>query len=605
MHLSRIACALLLTISICPSAHPVEPEAIRYTLRFPAPQTHYVEVSARIPTGGAAAVELMMPVWTPGSYLVREYERNVEGLIARTPSGKPLSAMKTRKNRWSVQTDGEPAVDLSYRVYCRTMSVQGAFVDKEFAILNGAAVFITLADRAERPHEVQVELPAEWKTSITALPSAGAPHAYRAPDYDTLVDSPLLAGNPQLYEFDVDGRRHFLVNEGEGGVWDGPRSAKDVEKIVREYRRMWGFLPYRNYVFLNLITESGGGLEHKNSTLMMTSRWATRTPRGYLRWLGLVGHEYFHAWNVKRLRPVELGPFDYENENYTKSLWIAEGFTSYYGALAVHRAGLSKREEFLEALSSSIQALQSAPGRLSQPLEDASYDAWIRLYRPDENTVNTTISYYTKGSVIAFLLDAKVRSATNGAKSLDDVMKLAYERYSGPRGYTPEEFRQTAEDVAGISLREWFRRVLDTAGELDYTEALGWYGLRFKPEEPPKPGAAPAPDKAWTGLVTTATNGRLAVSGVKRDTPGYDAGFNVGDEILAIDDYRVRPDQWAARMEYYRPGDKVSVLIARRDKLMRLDTVFAKLPAPTWKLEADPKATEAQKEHLKAWVEVQ
>src|SRR6185437_2416421 len=230
---------------------------------------------------------------------------------------------------------------------------------------------------------------------------------------------------PAVYRFDVDGVPHYMVNEGEGGVWDGARSAEDLEKIVRQYRQMWGGLPYRNkYVFLNVLNESGGGLEHRNSFTVMASRWATRARGTYVSWLDLASHEYFHAWNIKRLRPVELGPFDYENENPTRSLWMAEGFTEYYGALMVHRAGFTSRAEYLGAdtasagsLSALINTLQNTPGRLVQSAEQASFDAWIKLYRPDENTGNSAVSYYTKGEVVAWLLDAKIRAATNDKKS--------------------------------------------------------------------------------------------------------------------------------------------------------------------------------------------
>ena len=233
-----------------------------------------------------------------------------------------------------------------------------------------------------------------------------------------------------------------------------PASARDVEAIVRAQKNFWGFLPYEKYVFFNLLTESGGGLEHKNSTVLMSSRWATRTRSSYLGWLNLVSHEFFHTWNVKRLRPVELGPFDYENEVYTPSLWVAEGITSYYDRLLVRRAGLCTVEEYLagdppspgsdaEKSTNDIERLQTTPGRLVQPLESSSFEAWIKFYRRDENTPNTGISYYVKGAVVAFLLDAKIRRATAGKKSLDDVMRLAYERYSGPRGFTAAQFRGT------------------------------------------------------------------------------------------------------------------------------------------------------------------
>ena len=391
------------------------------------------------------------------------------------------------------------------------------------------------------------------------------------------------------------GRTHVLVNEGEAGVWDGARSARDVEKIVRAADRLWGGLPYDRYVFLNVLGGSGGGLEHANSTLMMAGRWGTRTERDYRRWLGLVSHEYFHAWNVKRLRPVELGPFDYEDEVYTTGLWIAEGFTDYYGDLQLRRAGLGSRDDYLSDLSGQIQQLQTTPGRLVQPVAQASYDAWIRQYRPDENSPNVAISYYTKGSVVAFLLDARIRRATDGARSLDDVMRLAYQRYGGPRGFTQEEFRRLASEVAGVDLAAWFARAVDSTEELDYTEALEWFGLRFKP-------AQPRQDKGWLGAETRTDGGRVMVTRVTRATPAFDAGLNVDDEILAIDDLRLRPGALDGRLERYRPGDKVVVLVARREQLRRIEVTLGTEPADAWKLEAHPDATPAQQARLEAWL---
>lgn len=578
-------------------------EPIRYVVRFPDPRSHYVEVSARFPAVGSDRIELMMPVWTPGSYMVREFARNVEGLVAQDADRRSLTVVKTRKNRWTVESSGPITVE--YRVYCRELTVRTNFIEAGFALLNGAATFLTMVGELNRRHEVAIELPASWRHVCTGLENGLQPHVFIADDYDTLVDSPMLCGNPAIYEFAVDGVPHFLVNEGEGGVWDGPQSAQDVETIVRAQRAFWGPLPYKKYVFLNLITESRGGLEHKNSTVLMASRWATRDRRSYLAWLNLVSHEFFHTWNVKRLRPVELGPFDYENEVYTRCLWVAEGFTEYYGRLLVRRAGLCSRDEYLagdfhpgqDAPVTDVESLQETPGRLVQPLESASYDAWIKYYRPDENTANSAVSYYVKGAVVAWLIDAQVRRATDGARSLDDVIRIAFERYSGERGYTSEEVRALCSEVAGIDLTDWFHRALETTDELDYQAALDWFGLRFSTRPDPKEGP-----KAWLGLTTRVENGRLVVDRVKRGTPGQAAGFNVGDEILALGDYRVRADQWSTRLVHYRPNETVSVLIARRDRLMRLDATFGQGPSARWALEIAPDGSESQQAHRRSWL---
>jgi predicted metalloprotease with PDZ domain len=574
-------------------------DPIRYTLRFPAPQTHYVEVEAAMPAAREGRTDLFMAVWTPGSYLVREYSRHVERVLAKRPDGGALPVEKIAKNRWRVANGTATSFILSYRVYGREMTVRTNWIEGSFAMLNGAATFITLAERGPRPHEIAFELPAAWSRTMTSLDPAGGPHRYRAPDFDAVVDSPILAGNPAVYEFSVDGKPHYLVNEGEAGVFDGARAVKDVEKIVREHRRMWGFLPYDRYLFLNVLSEAGGGLEHKGSTLLMASRWATSTRRRYSSWLGLVSHEYFHAWNVKRLRPIELGPFDYEREVHTTSLWIGEGFTDYYGDLAVHRAGLSTSDEYLRELSGLIETLQTTPGRLSQPLEDASFDAWIRHYRPDENSPNVAMSYYTKGAVVAWLLDAKVRRATQGKKSLDDVMRLAYERHSGTKGFTEEDFRKVVSDTAGAAAADWLKRAVETTDELDYREALDRFGLRFAPSGPARLADG---QHRWQGLRLRTDEGRLQVANVYRGTPSFEAGFVVDDEIVAIGDFRVRPDQWETRAETFKVGDRVSVLVSRRDELKRVEMTIAKEPMVEWRLTEASGATDEQKKNLERWL---
>jgi predicted metalloprotease with PDZ domain len=576
------------------------PEPIRYTLSFPAPHTHYIEVTAVVPAGGQPAVELMMAVWTPGSYMVREYSRNVEEVRATGPDGRALTVEKTDKNRWRVATGGARALTLKYRVYAREMSVRTNWVEADFAMVNGAPTFMTLADGSKRVHEVVIEPARGWRVSMTALPElGGGAHRYRAPDYDTLVDSPIIVGNPAVYEFTVDAKRHYLVNVGEAGVFDGASAAKDLETIVRAHLRMWGSLPYDRYVFMNVLTSvpgqiPGGGLEHRNSSVLMAGRWATRTRPSYLAWLELASHEFFHAWNGKRLRPVELGPFNYEEEVFTRGLWVVEGITDYYAELLVHRAGLSSEAEYLDALGNKIDELQATPGRSVQPVDVASFDAWIKFYRPDENSPNASVSYYTKGAVLAFLLDARIRRATGGSKSLDDVLRAAFQKYSGERGYTPDQLRAVAEQVSGLNLASFWSTGVQGTTDLDYTEALATLGLRFRAWT-----GTEQLQRAWLGISTRNDAGRLVVSEVRRGTPAYDAGVNVDDEIIAIDDFRVRADQLAPRLDQYRAGDKVTLLIARRDQLLTLPVEFGADPQRDWTLEIDPASTTGREQRAR------
>jgi predicted metalloprotease with PDZ domain len=589
----HVAAPSVSTAQTASAARP--PDPIRYTIRFPAPHTHYMEVTATVPTGGKPDIELMMAVWTPGSYLVREYQRNVERVTA-SGAGRSLAVEKSDKNRWRITTGGAATLTVAYGLYAHEMSVRTNWVEERYALINGAPTFMTLADGVVRPHEVTLDLPPTWRGSMTGLRALAGAHRYVAPDFDTLVDSPIVAGNPQVYEFSVDGKPHYLVNEGDTSGFDAMRAVKDLEAIVREHRRFWGALPYDKYVVLNVIVPNrGGGLEHRNSTVLLAGRTTTQSRNAYTTWLTTLTHEIFHTWNGKRLRPVELGPFDYEKEALTRSLWVVEGITDYYGDLLALRAGVLTRAEFLGNLSSVIADLQSTPGRLLQSVELASYDAWIRYYRPDENSPNVSISYYVKGQVLGFLLDARIRQLTNGARSLDEVMRAAYARYSGARGFTPEQFRQVAEQVAGASLADFWSAWIRGTTELDYDHALNTFGLRFRT------GAGSG--RASLGVTTRNDSGRLVVTGAGRGRAESADSLTPDDEILAIDDRRVRADQLARRLDDYQPGDRVTILIARRDQLVQVQVALVSEPPHRWEIEVLPDANATQRSRLESWLQ--
>jgi predicted metalloprotease with PDZ domain len=487
-------------------------------------------------------------------------------------------------------------------VYGRELTVRNNWIEATFAMLNGAPTFLTMHPTRHRHivddrHEVFIELPADWHTSSTALmPIEGRRHAYFAHTYDELVDSPIVLGRSVTCEFTSAGTRHVVVFEGDAGRVDVDRVTADVQRIVETAIQMMGArADYPHYYFLNMLVEAGGGLEHANSCIVMAGRLVSRTRRAYVGYLMLLAHEFFHAWHGKRLRPVELGPFDYEREVYTHALWIVEGFTDYYGALLVARAGLATTEEYLGELSSTIEVVQATAGRLVTSAATASFDAWIKQYRPDENTPNTTINYYAKGGAIAFLLDAHMRRSTAGARSLDDVMRLAYQRFSGARGFTIAEFYQTVSDVAGYDMRPWLVHAAESTAELDYSEALDWFGLRFRPPDQ-------RASRSSLGAVTRVDDGRLLVSHVRRNTPAHAAGVNVDDEIVAIDEIRVRPDTFQDRLQQYSPGDVLTLLVARRERLVRIPVEVAPEAARTWRLEPVPQPTAAQRERLASWL---
>ncbi len=571
---------------------------IRHTLRFAAPETHYLEVESSFPAPAdpAAGLELSMAVWTPGSYLIREYSRHVESISAATEQGAPLPIGKTKKNRWSVSCAGAGPgrVIVRYRLYAHDLTVRTNFVEADFALLSGAATFLVPIDGHHLAAQVRIDLPGAWRSAVCALPQTADGEGFLARDYDHLVDSPIYAGNAEIHRFEVAGREHALVTEGADERWDGGRAARDVANLVETERAFWGGLPYERYVVINVLAEATGGLEHADSAVLMANRLAVRRPDGYRDWLGLVAHELFHAWHVKRLRPAEFDRFDYEAEVYTPSLWAIEGITSYYEELMVARAGFSDLAGLFGALSKTIDTVESGAGRLVQGLDAASFDAWIKYYRKDENFANSGVSYYTRGLLVAFLLDVEIRRASEGARSLDDAMRLAYARYSGARGFTPEDLAATFSEVAGRPLDGWLDRAL-APGDLDFAPALEWLGLRFAG------GTEGNPAKATLGVEADVSSGRLYVAHVVRDGPAARAGVAVCDEILAFDDDRIPPLELAERTGGHRPGETVSLLVARRDRLRRLPLTFGERPRPRGAIEVDPVAGPEQLRHLASW----
>jgi predicted metalloprotease with PDZ domain len=319
----------------------------------------------------------------------------------------------------------------------------------------------------------------------------------------------------------------------------------------------------------------------------------------------------FHVWNGKRLRPRALGPFDYEAENYTRSLWFVEGVTSYYDDLLVARAGLNDGDDYLRRVSKVIDDVQTTPGRLLQALDDASFDAWIKLYRRDENTPNQAVSYYRKGQLVAWLLDVRLRRASGGEVSLDDLLRAAYGRWSGEHGYTPPDLLALVAEIGDADVAAWLDRTLTHGGELDFAPALEWLGLRFTEMEDKNgggKGAAGDGDESeeepagWLGADAEVRKGRLLVTAVRRGTPAFDAGLNVDDEILAVDDFRVSPDGLEERLKQYRPSAAAELLVARRGRLLRLPVTFGEEPSRPWKLEVDPEAGEEAAARRAAWL---
>jgi predicted metalloprotease with PDZ domain len=573
---------------------------MQYTISFTDAPRHLIDVELTLPSQGKAEVELMMPTWTPGSYLIREYARNIERIEAiRAADGTKLPIRKSLKNRWVVTTQGSEHITVRYKLYCRELSVRTNWVESDWAFLTGAATFLTPAEHLNGTHRVRLVLPSHWPDVATALPTVDktAGVTLEASSFDVLVDSPILIGALNIETFVVGDRTHRLATVAADRLWDTKKATEDLVKIVGQHQKFWQDIPYKDYIFLNIAAESGGGLEHDNSSVLMTSRWQQRKRDSYLGWLGLASHEFFHTWNVRRLRPKVLKQYDYEREQLFDELWIAEGITSYYDELLVARSGLMTTDEYLDRLSKTIANLQGTPGRDVQSLADSSKDAWIKLYRPDENAGNSRISYYVKGAVLALLLDAQIQKKTGGSASLDDVMRQLWKNHKDS-GYTMQDFSSIVSSIAGQDVGLWLDKHVHSTEELSYDDVMSWYGLQFKTN---KPTAANTTPDSYLGAETATVDGKLTFKKILRGSPADQAGVNVDDEWIAIDNYRISGDP-TERLSHYRAGDVIQVLLARRGKLLELPLTLGAKPENSWKLELVKESSDDQKVHLKKWL---
>jgi predicted metalloprotease with PDZ domain len=576
--------------------------SLSFTVSMPKPWTHVLEVEmrARVPPNLNVPNEtdLIMPVWTPGSYMIREFERNVQDFSASDANGQALAWEKINKNSWRVKTNRAPAWQVFYRVYANEFSVRTNELNSDHAFWNNAALLMYPEGSINKPSTLRVVPVNGWKIATGLPPVAGEPNTFRADNFDILYDSPVEVSNFKEIKFEVRGVPHRIVIDGEGS-YDPDRMRRDVQKIVETEVALFGEIPYHDYTFI-LHLRGGGGIEHLNSTSLGFSRNGFATENGWRNFYGLVAHEFFHLWNVKRIRPDALGPFDYTKENYTRSLWVAEGITSYYGGLTVRRAGLSSEKDYLDGLARSIQNLQNTPGRLEMSAEEASFNAWIKEYRPDENSVNSQISYYDKGELLGLLLDLEIRRRTNNAKSLDDVMRYLYhEFYEKNRNYTPADFQKSCELMAGSSLDDFFKHYVRGRDELNYNAALSAAGLELTTVSAANSGQRQTP---FLGATLDQTGDRLVVRSVRNGTPAYEQGLNANDQILALNGVRVNRDLLDMLIAAKRPGDVIRLTLFRNDDLRTLEIKLGARPDTPYKIVQSSSATDEQKRIYQSWL---
>lgn len=575
---------------------PVTP-TLQYWVGMPKPESHLFEIRLKIQGNLllSSPLDLKMPVWTPGSYLVREYARHLQDLRVCDSEGNPLKWQKVSKNHWQIQSESATEILVFYRIFANELSVRTNHLDSSHGYFNGAALFLYVPGYEKHPIQVTIEPPKNWIVSTTLPTFPNQINTFYAMDFDTLVDSPFEIGTHRLYEFEVQGKPHQLAIWGDGNVHP-ERLLTDFEKIITVESELFGGLPYERYLFLLHLSNQGfGGLEHKDSCSLIYSRFCFRSSDKYHRFMQLVAHEFFHLWNVKRIRPKALEVFDYEQENYTPSLWFSEGTTSYYDMVIPYRAGIFDVKGFLNAIAKEITRLQTIPGRLVQPLSESSWDTWIKLYRRESHSDNNQISYYLKGELVSFLLDLLIREKHGNQRSLDDVMRQMWLEFGQPEiGFTPEQLEQVIESIADTSLTNFFERYLYGLDELPYDQYLEPFGLQLIAET--------KDETPYLGCKVATEKGREIIKFVETGSPAEAAGLDIHDELLALNGFKVTSDQLHDRLKDYKPGDTIELTFFHQD-LLRTCQVTLTSPRPNhYQIVSVSEPTPQQKRNFEGWL---
>lgn len=576
---------------------------IRFKVAIDEPHSHMVRIEMTVRgLDQTPHVDLCLPVWTPGSYLVREYAQFARVVRAVDQDGGRRDVQKLDKARWRVDAGTARELVVHYEVYAHTLNVRYSHVEGDHAFLHGPSLFLYPEGRLGDESEVHLELPSDWAV-YTGLrrPETNAGF-YVAADFDELFDSPILAGaNLDVIEFEACGTPHRFVIWGRGN-YPRQRLGDDARRIVEASAGIFGgTVPYDDFAFLTLATESDyGGLEHRNSTALMYPRAefsdraaAPRDDGGpddkYAEFLGLVSHEHFHVWNVKRIHPERLGPFDYQRENYTRDLWTVEGITSYYTYVSLLRAGLLDPKRFLDTFAKQIKALHGVPGRKVCSLRDASFDTWIKLYRPHPHNRNANVSYYLKGALASLVLDVAIRVDTAGEKSLDDVMRYLWTHYAGAVGYPEGGFEGVIRDAVGVDTAEFFDVFIRGTDDPDWNDWLENIGLQLVTEVEPATPPFFGFDESG-GKITS----------VMAQSPAERGGLQPDDELVAIDGLRAK--DVAARLRDTTAEQPVPFHVFRRGELVEL-TLTPQPPQPSkWSLRLREDATDTARRLLEQWL---
>ncbi|PSB33612.1 M61 family metallopeptidase [Stenomitos frigidus] len=574
----------------------------RYQVAMPEPKTHLFDVCLHLKgwqQGTLSLLDLKMPVWTPGSYLVREYARHLQDFstVADDRPETPLPWRKLSKNHWQIDRQGHESLIVRYRIYANELSVRTNHLDSTHGYFNGAALFFYVPGYEQQSVSVTIVPPSGWQVS-TPLPTLeGQTNTFEAADFDTLVDSPFEIGYHSVYNFTALDKPHQLAIWGDGNL-EPERLIADIQKLIQVEADLFGGLPYDRYLFLLHLSSQGfGGLEHKSSCSLIYQRFGFRSKDKYDRFIQLVAHEFFHLWNVKRIRPKALEVFDYEQENYTPSLWFSEGMTSFYDLVIPYRAGIYDLRTYLVALNREITRFQMTPGRKVQPLSESSFDAWIKLYRADANSPNSQMSYYLKGEMVALLLDLLIRERHRNRRSLDDVMRQLWEQFGKPEvGFTPAQLQQVIETVAETDLSDFWQHCLHSTDDLPFDDYLNPFGLRLLADGGLEDGVP------FLGLTVKTEAGREVVKFVETASPAQQGGIDAGDELLAMNGLRVSADQLTERLRDFRGGDRLQLSFFHQDELRSSIVTLAEPRLTRFQVIPVERPSHSQEQNFLGWL---
>ncbi|MEM0983698.1 MAG: PDZ domain-containing protein [Planctomycetota bacterium] len=587
-----VALAVVLVLSAAAFAQP----PVRYAVNLDKHFAQLVEIETTIDTKGLDEVTVHMPAWRPGRYVLLDPSGDIRRFEVTDNVGRALPWEKVRRSSWKIETNGAAEITIKHEIFADRLGERTIHVDGEHAFISGVAAFLYTDTYRGEPLEVTVNMPRGWEVATGLEKHPRKRNTWVSPDYDILVDSPIEVGTHTLIEFDVDGTPHEIAIWGsppEGVELDEDKWVESFSKIVRSQAAMFGEMPYKRYVFLvHAQPGAGGGTEHWNSTIMQTRPSVFTSDRAWDGFLGLVSHEMFHTWNVKRLRPAGITPYDYQNENLTPLLWVSEGTTSYYDDLTLVRTGLTTPRDYIRTIGRSINGYRNNPGRLVQSAEMSSIDSWTRFNRRNADTGNTTISFYTKGAMISLALDMYCRELTRNRVTLDDVMRTLYEEQPLEKdGFSTQEMIEVISRLTGQSAAPFFDRYVRGVEELDLEKALAVVGLSLKlePED--------AEEVADIGLRAFSPR----VSSVTPDGPAFNAGIVPDDEIVAINGVKFEGNLGNA-LEYVEPGDTVTITLFRRNRLLEVEIKAAGRVDADWTVSKLENPTAAQKAAYESWI---